>query len=79
MPAKAGAPTPSQEILCPEDVAALLHTSVSWVYEKSRTRQRDPLPCLRIGRYLRFERSAVIAWLRARGNSAAKRIQREAV
>jgi hypothetical protein len=42
------------EILTPEDVAMLLRVSESWVYEKSRRRCRDPLPCFRIGRYIRF-------------------------
>jgi excisionase family DNA binding protein len=63
--------------LTPEQVAELLATSVTWVYEKSRTRQRDPLPTLRIGRYIRFEKDAVIQWARNRGNSAAKKISKE--
>ena len=62
------------ELLRPEEVAGLLRTSVGWVYEKCRTRQRDPLPCLRIGRYIRFEKSAVLVWARGRGNSAARKI-----
>ncbi len=65
--------------ITPEQVAEMLATSVSWVYEKSRSRQRDPLPTLRIGRYLRFEKDAVIQWARNRGNTAAKRIAKERV
>ena len=65
--------------ITPEQVAELLATSVSWVYEKSRSRQRDPLPTLRIGRYLRFEKDAVIQWARNRGNTAARKIQKERV
>lgn len=65
--------------ITPEQVAELLATSVSWVYEKSRSRQRDPLPTLRIGRYLRFEKDAVIQWARNRGNTAAKKIAKERV
>lgn len=63
------------EILRPEEVAQLLRTSLSWVYEKSRRRQRDPLPCLRIGRYIRFEKTAVIEWLRSHANCAARKLQ----
>lgn len=65
--------------LTPEQVAELLATSVSWVYEKSRRRQRDPLPTLRIGRYLRFEKDAVIQWARNRGNTAAKKLMKVSV
>ena len=28
----------------------------SWVYEKTRGRCRNPIPCLRLGRYVRFRR-----------------------
>jgi excisionase family DNA binding protein len=53
----------SLEILTPEEVAAFLRVPKSWVYEKTRERQRNPLPVFKIGRYLRFDRAAVIAWL----------------
>lgn len=65
---------PPAEILKPEEVAALLRTSVGWIYEKCRTRQRDPLPCLRLGRYIRFEKQIVLAWARNHGNGAARKI-----
>ena len=55
----------SLEILTPEEVAELLRVPKSWVYEKTRDRQRNPLPVFRIGRYLRFDRSEVIAWLQS--------------
>jgi excisionase family DNA binding protein len=60
--------------ITPEDVAQLLGVSLGWIYAKSRRRQRDPLPCLRIGRYLRFERDTVIAWARAHCNAATQKI-----
>jgi len=67
------------EILTPEDVAALLRVSESWVYEKARRRCRDPLPCFRIGRYIRFSRAAVMKWLEstATGNGAGKTKRRK--
>ena len=55
----------SLEILTPEEVAAFLRVPKSWVYEKTRERQRNPLPVFKIGRYLRFDRAAVIAWLQS--------------
>jgi hypothetical protein len=37
----------------------------SWVYEKTRGRCRNPIPCLRLGRYVRFDWVAVATWLTA--------------
>jgi excisionase family DNA binding protein len=51
------------EILTPQEVASMLRVAPSWIYAKSRRRQRNPLPVFRIGRYLRFSRAAVLAWL----------------
>ncbi len=69
----------NEEILTPEEVASLLRVSESWVYEKSRRRCRDPLPCFRIGRYIRFSRAAVMNWLEstATGNGARKTKRRK--
>src|SRR5271155_2210923 len=54
-----------EDILTPEEVAARLKVPPSWVYEKTRTRCRNPIPCLRLGRYVRFDWNAVINWLSA--------------
>lgn len=54
---------PSQ-ILTLEELAARLKVSERWVYEKSRRRCSNPLPAIRIGRYLRFDWMSVSAWLR---------------
>jgi hypothetical protein len=55
-----------RDILTPGELAKRLKVGVGWVYEKSRSRGRHdkPLPCLRIGRYLRFDWRAVCAWMR---------------
>jgi predicted DNA-binding transcriptional regulator AlpA len=55
----------AEDILTPEEVAARLKVPESWVYEKTRVRCRNPIPCLRLGRYIRFDWLAVIAWLTA--------------
>jgi excisionase family DNA binding protein len=54
---------PLSEILTPEEVATILRVKPSWVHEKTRSRTRNPLPVLRIGRYIRFRRADVNAWL----------------
>jgi predicted DNA-binding transcriptional regulator AlpA len=64
------------EILTPEEVVAFLRVPKSWVYEKTRDRQRNPLPVFKIGRYLRFETSAIIAWLQSTRPSPKKSSRR---
>ena len=56
-------PDTLSEILTPEELAALLRVTPAWIHEKTRCRAKNPLPALRIGRYIRFRRSDVIAWL----------------
>ncbi len=51
------------EILTPAEVAARLRVPESWVYEKTRARCRKPIPTMRLGRYVRFDWAAVLAWL----------------
>ena len=52
-------------ILTLEELAARLKVSERWCYEKTRSRCQNPLPAIRIGRYLRFNWLAVSAWLAA--------------
>ena len=53
------------KILTVAQVADLLQIPKSSVYEKTRRRPNTtpPLPCRRVGRYLRFFDSEVMAWL----------------
>jgi excisionase family DNA binding protein len=50
-------------LLRPDQVAALLAVKTSWVYEAVRSGQ---LPCLRIGRHIRFTRAMLEEWLASR-------------
>lgn len=59
-----------QQILTIDEVAARLKTSRRWVYEKCRRRCQNPLPCIRMGRYLRFDWVSVSAWLRRQERAA---------
>lgn len=61
------------EILTPVELAARLKVPETWIYEKTRGRCQDPIPCLRIGRYIRFTWTAVLEWLVARGRQNARR------
>ena len=51
-----------QEILTPEEAAALLRMGVIWVKEKCRSRAKNPLPHHRAGKFLRFRRSELLKW-----------------
>jgi excisionase family DNA binding protein len=50
-------------LLKPEQAAELLAVRTSWIYEAVRTNR---LPCLRIGRHIRFTREMLEEWLRDR-------------
>ena len=52
-----------EELLTVDDVARLLKVSRNWVYERTRRRGTDRLPHIRIGKYLRFEETAVREFL----------------
>jgi hypothetical protein len=58
-------------LLTPEQLAARLAVSPSWIREKTRsrarTRDKDPLPVVRLGKYTRFSWPAVEAWLLRQG------------
>lgn len=57
----------TMRILTVRQVAELLQIPVSSVYEKTRRRPNaaPPLPCRRVGKYLRFFEGEVMAWLTA--------------
>jgi len=60
------------ELLTVDDVAAWLKVSRTWVYEHTRRRgtpRGARLPHLKIGKYVRFEVSAVRAFLDQQGRS----------
>jgi excisionase family DNA binding protein len=54
----------SEPLLRPEEAAELLSVKVSWIYEACRTGR---LPCLRVGKHLRFTRSELERWLSEQG------------
>jgi predicted DNA-binding transcriptional regulator AlpA len=56
-----------QVLLTPEQLAERLAVPSSWIREKCRERARlrdsDPLPCISLGKYVRFDWNEVQAWL----------------
>ena len=51
------------ELLTVNDVAQWLKVPPSWVYERTRRRGADRLPFIKLGKYLRFEETAVKMYL----------------
>jgi excisionase family DNA binding protein len=55
---------PSQhDLLTVEELSELLKVPVSWVYQRTRQRGLNRLPGFRLGKYWRFRKSDVLAWL----------------
>ena len=50
-------------LLRPDQAAELLAVKTSWVYEAVRT---GTLPCIRVGRHIRFTRAMLEDWLTTR-------------
>jgi len=57
-----GSPRPNlnEPLLTPHETAALLAVRVSWIYDAVRG---DRLPCVRVGRHVRFLRSDLERWI----------------
>jgi excisionase family DNA binding protein len=51
------------ELMSVQQVAELLQVPASWVYGRLRKRSLDKLPGYRLGKYWRFEKEEVLAWL----------------
>jgi excisionase family DNA binding protein len=62
-------PIDPSQILTFSEIAERLKVSDRWVYEKTRARCQNPLPTIRIGRYLRFHWLDVSAWLQRQRSS----------
>ena len=66
----------TERLLTADEVAELLAVPVSWVRESTRS---GAMPCVRLGRYVRFELAEVEAWLdecRQPGRAIAFRVDR---
>jgi hypothetical protein len=55
------------DILTPEELAERLKVSKSWIFEQTRQRARvrnkNVMPCIRLGKYIRFNWVAVCTWM----------------
>jgi len=53
-------PNLNEPLLTPQEAAALLAVRVSWIYDAVRG---DRLPCVRVGRHVRFLRTDLERWI----------------
>jgi len=51
-------------LLTVDELAETLRTPKSWVYGKTRLKGDDQIPCIRVGKYIRFQLGEVMDWLR---------------
>jgi len=58
------------ELLTVQDTARLLKVSVAWVYEHVRPGIEDRLPVVKLGKYLRFHRRDLQAYIDAKRTAA---------
>ena len=53
-------PGGGDDLLTAGEVAALLRMTAAWVYSETRSNR---IPHLRLGRYVRYRRSTIVAWM----------------
>jgi len=62
-----GSGQPISDIMTTEEAGAYLRISTSQLYDLTRrrgvTRAQHPIPCIRLGKSLKFRRSSVDRWL----------------
>ena len=57
------------EMIKPEQLADYLGVKLSWVYGETRKTGPNAIPQIRVGKYIRFIREDVIAWLKAQDDA----------
>jgi hypothetical protein len=67
----------TERLLDAEDVAGLLNVPTSWVRAETRKSERSGagLPFIPLGRYRRYDREAVLAWVREQAGGTWRRHQ----
>ena len=72
-PPRATEPTAAvvvDELLTVNDAARFLHVTVSWVYEHTRDDAEDRLPFVKLGKYVRFDRTDLREFIDAKRQAA---------
>ena len=53
-----------KELLTINELADLLKIPVSWIYSRTRIKSEESIPCVRIGKYARFDECEELEWLK---------------
>ena len=51
------------QLLKPQQLAALLGVPTSFIYDRTRQNAPDPIPHFKLGKYVRFDLAQVQEWL----------------
>lgn len=54
------------QFLTIDEVAAILKVKKSWIYNRTRPSSSNPMPCHKIGKYLRFKAEEIELYLKPR-------------
>ncbi len=66
------------ELLTAAEVAQFLRVPLSWVYERCRVGAIDPLPHLKLGKYLRFRKTDLLAFVNSLRRGDSRDLSRKA-
>lgn len=64
------------ELLTVHDAARVLNVSVSWIYGHTRDHAEDRLPFVKLGKYLRFDRADLRAYIDAKRAASRRQPRR---
>jgi excisionase family DNA binding protein len=64
------------DLLTVQETARLLKVSVSWIYEHVRPDADDRLPVVKLGKYLRFDRRDLVAYIDAKRAASRRQPRR---
>lgn len=51
-------------LLTVQELAKKLRVPISWIYSQTRKRERNSMPVIRLGKYVRFDVDEVLHWLK---------------
>ena len=68
--------TIGEELLTVNDAARFLRVTVSWVYEHTRDDAADRLPFVKLGKYVRFDRTDLREFIDAKRKAARNAVRR---
>lgn len=67
---------PTSDLLTVQETAQFLKVNVSWIYEHVRPEAEDRLPVLKLGKYLRFDRRDLYAYIDAKRAASRRQPRR---